>query len=159
MLPTEGKIAGYTAAGRTELAKPLLKQRDRQRQLHLHLTVLFFVGPELKELAKADTIVCRCEDVTYGRLKQENRGERPSCILVAWAMRRRICGPATEFLFNWKTESTRPPISPVRCESFLAMSTLGTRTQRNIRRQSMIWNGVMPAITTCFDGNYAGIRL
>jgi hypothetical protein len=29
----------------------------------------------------------------------------------------RVCGPATEFLFNWDPDSVRPPISPVRLAS------------------------------------------
>ena len=120
----EGKIAGYSAAGRIELAKPLLKQRDRQRQFALALDRTFSLRPELKELAKADTIVCRCEDVTYGRLKRANSW-REAKLYTRCGMgpcQGRICGPATEFLFNWKSESTRPPISPVRFESFLAIS-------------------------------------
>jgi hypothetical protein len=29
----------------------------------------------------------------------------------------RICGPATQFLFDWKPDSVRPPVYPVRVES------------------------------------------
>ena len=120
----EGKIAGYAAAGKSELAKPHFRERDKQRQFALALDRTFALRHELKELAKADTIVCRCEDVTRGQLKQENSW-REAKLYTRCGMgpcQGRICGPATEFLFNWKPESTRPPISPVRFGSFLAMS-------------------------------------
>jgi D-hydroxyproline dehydrogenase subunit alpha len=124
----EGTIAGYAAAGKSERAQSLFRKRDKQRQFALALDRTFTLRPELKELAKNDTIVCRCEDVNYGRLKQENSW-REAKLYTRCGMgpcQGRICGPATELLFNWKPESTRPPISPVRFESFLAMSDTST---------------------------------
>jgi NADPH-dependent 2,4-dienoyl-CoA reductase/sulfur reductase-like enzyme len=121
----EGKIAGYAASGRSDLAKNFFRQRDQQRQFAAVLDRTYQLRPELKELVKPDTIVCRCEDVTYGRLKQENSW-REAKLYTRCGMgpcQGRVCGPATEFLLHWRPESTRPPISPVRFESFLATSS------------------------------------
>ena len=35
---------------------------------------------------------------------------------------RGLTGPAVEFLFGWKTESTRPPVFPARVQSFAQMT-------------------------------------
>ncbi len=124
----EGKIAGYIAAGKSELAKSFFKVRHKHRRFALALDRTFALRPELKKLAKDDTIVCRCEDVTEGRLKGENSW-REAKLYTRCGMgpcQGRICGPATEFLFNWKPESTRPPVSPVRFESFLVTPQVST---------------------------------
>jgi NADPH-dependent 2,4-dienoyl-CoA reductase/sulfur reductase-like enzyme len=117
----EGQIAGYVAAGQNQLAQRLFRQRDKQRQFASVLDRTYQVRPELKELAKPKTIVCRCEDVTYGRLKQENSW-REAKLYTRCGMgpcQGRVCGPAAQFLFNWNPESTRPPVFPARFESFL----------------------------------------
>jgi len=124
----EGKIAGYAASGHSQQAKPFLWQRDKQRQFAPVLDRTYQLRAELKELVKPDTIVCRCEDVTYGRLKQENSW-REAKLYARCGMgpcQGRVCGPATEFLLHWNPESVRPPISPVRFESFLTMSKTST---------------------------------
>jgi NADPH-dependent 2,4-dienoyl-CoA reductase/sulfur reductase-like enzyme len=120
----EGKIAGYAASGQQEKAKVFLPARDKQRQFASALDRTYQLRPELKNLAKSDTIVCRCEDVTYGRLKEETswRAAKLHARCGMGPCQGRICGPATEFLFNWRPESVRPPVFPVRFESFSAMS-------------------------------------
>lgn len=124
----EGKIAGYAAAGQSERAKPFLRQRDKQRQFASALERTYRLRSELKDLVKQDTIVCRCEDVAFGRLKQQNSW-REAKLYTRCGMgpcQGRVCGPATEFLFHWNPESTRPPISPVRFESLLTISNSST---------------------------------
>jgi NADPH-dependent 2,4-dienoyl-CoA reductase/sulfur reductase-like enzyme len=120
----EGQIAGYAASGHGEKANQLLRQRDKQRKFADALHDTYQLRPELKELVKTDTIVCRCEDVIYGRLKQENSW-REAKLYARCGMgpcQGRVCGPATRFLFHWDPESVRPPLSPVRVDRFLAMS-------------------------------------
>jgi hypothetical protein len=35
----------------------------------------------------------------------------------------RVCGPATQFLFKWNSESVRPPIFPARVESLAGLNS------------------------------------
>ncbi|HET6974705.1 MAG TPA: hypothetical protein VFI24_00165, partial [Pyrinomonadaceae bacterium] len=76
---------------------------------------------ELKRLAAPETIVCRCEDVTYERLRVQNSW-RTAKLQTRCGMgpcQGRICGGAVEFLFGWRAESVRPPVLPVRVESLI----------------------------------------
>jgi NADPH-dependent 2,4-dienoyl-CoA reductase/sulfur reductase-like enzyme len=125
----EGKIAGYVASGHQEKARAFLRERNKQRQFASALERTFRLRPELKSLAKCDTIVCRCEDVTYGRLQSETswRAGKLHARCGMGPCQGRICGPATEFLFNWRPESVRPPVFPVRFASLAAMSNRSAR--------------------------------
>lgn len=110
----EGQIAGLSAAGHEAEALRLLPQRQRLQQFAQQLDRAFALRPELRNLAQADTVVCRCEDVPHAALQ--------GC--VSWrqaklhtrcgmgACQGRICGSATEFLFGWENQNTRPPIFP-----------------------------------------------
>jgi len=112
----EGKIAGLTAIGEIEKAKTLFTQRQKARRFAELLNSTFALRDELKKLPDAETIVCRCEDVRFKDLgdcdswrdaKLQTRCGMGSC-------QGRVCGSATEFLFDWKNEAVRPPIFPVK---------------------------------------------
>jgi len=118
----EGQIAGLAAAGRTSEARKLFGKRRRAERFAGALDRAFRLRPELARLPSAETIVCRCEDVTYSRL-QRHTSWRAAKLQTRCGMgpcQGRICGPATEFLFRWRTDSVRPPIFPVRVESLAA---------------------------------------
>jgi NADPH-dependent 2,4-dienoyl-CoA reductase/sulfur reductase-like enzyme len=120
----EGEIAGYAAAGQAERCRPLFAKRSRARRFADLLHRSFRLRPELKQLPKADTVICRCEDVSYGIL-QGAPSFRAAKLQMRCGMgpcQGRICGPATEFLFGWKLEGVRPPIFPARIGS-LAMES------------------------------------
>ncbi len=115
----EGKIAGLVASGEFEKAKTLFTERQKARRFALVLNKTFALRDELKNLPDAETIVCRCEDVRFKDLgkcdswrdaKLQTRCGMGSC-------QGRVCGAATEFLFNWKNSSVRPPIFPVKLEN------------------------------------------
>lgn len=115
----EGRIAGFSAAGQHETATQLFAARRRQQRFAQSLDRAFRLRAELKDLPDAETIVCRCEDVAHGRLK-EHASWRAAKLYTRCGMgpcQGRICGPAVEFLFNWRSGSVRPPIFPVRFES------------------------------------------
>jgi NADPH-dependent 2,4-dienoyl-CoA reductase/sulfur reductase-like enzyme len=110
-----GQIAGLAAAGRHPEAL-LLRRREGQRLHAAALAATFSPRPELLQLPRAETLVCRCEDVPLGRLD------------AAWTPRQaklytragmgpcqgRICGPALERLLGWdEPDSVRPPIEPL----------------------------------------------
>jgi NADPH-dependent 2,4-dienoyl-CoA reductase/sulfur reductase-like enzyme len=115
----EGEIAGLDAVGQTAQARDLFGFRDRQRKFSKALTRAYELRNELKELAEPDTIVCRCEDITF-ELLQSSDSWRAAKLHTRCGMgpcQGRICGPAVQFLFRWKAESVRPPVFPVRVSS------------------------------------------
>jgi NADPH-dependent 2,4-dienoyl-CoA reductase/sulfur reductase-like enzyme len=117
----EGEIAGLAAAGKREEAQRLFPERAKQRRFADLLNRTFALRDELKSLAAPDTIVCRCEDVPFDRLRAHHSW-RVAKLQTRCGMgpcQGRICGSAVEFLFDWKAESVRPPILPVRVESLL----------------------------------------
>lgn len=115
----EGKIAGLAAAGKFAEARSLFKQHQRAQQFADSLNHCFSLREELKSLPDAETIVCRCEDVRFEKLKNYSsfREAKLQTRCGMGACQGRICGAATEFLFGWKNESIRPPVFPVRLEN------------------------------------------
>jgi len=115
----EGEIAGLTAAGRIAQASSSFGKREKLRRFARSLDRTFHLRSELRSLPLPDTIVCRCEDVRYSHLR-EHTGWRAAKLHTRCGMgpcQGRICGPATQFLFNWNPDSARPPVFPVRVES------------------------------------------
>ena len=120
----EGEIAGYAATGKEGEARRLYARRRKAHRFAGRLNRAFSLRAELRELPQAETIVCRCEDVTFGRLQQQ-RSWREAKLQTRCGMgacQGRICGGATEFLFGWSVESIRPPVFPCRVESMKSSS-------------------------------------
>ena len=116
----EGMIAGYAAAGTFDKAHRLFGRRRKFRRFSKLLSNTFGLRDELKSLAASETIVCRCEDVTFGSLRHYDSW-REAKLQTRCGMgpcQGRICGAATQFLFGWGMESVRPPIFPARLSSF-----------------------------------------
>ncbi|HEX3103428.1 MAG TPA: FAD/NAD(P)-binding oxidoreductase [Terriglobales bacterium] len=118
----EGQIAGHAAAGQEDLARSLFSRSQKLRKFADALDRTFTLRRELRDLAAAETIICRCEDVTYSRLKAQTswRAAKLQTRCGMGPCQGRVCGPQTEFLFGWSPDSIRPPIFPARVE------TLGT---------------------------------
>ena len=119
----EGQIAGHAAAGQEDMGRSLFPLRQKLRTFADALDQTFALRPELRELAVAETIICRCEDVTYGRLKTQTswRAAKLQTRCGMGPCQGRVCGPQTEFLFGWAQDSVRPPIFPARVQSLGAM--------------------------------------
>ncbi|NUT76088.1 NAD(P)/FAD-dependent oxidoreductase, partial [Pseudomonas sp. C1C7] len=64
----EGAIAGFVAVGDNDAARQLWSRRARWQGFARALNRAFALDPRLKNLARADTLVCRCEDVSYGAI-------------------------------------------------------------------------------------------
>jgi len=112
----EGGIAGYAAAGRPDRARPLFPRRARQCRFATALEKAFALRDELKALPTPDTFLCRCEDVTFDRVRRYSTW-REAKLQTRCGMgpcQGRVCGPAAEFLLGWKHESVRPPVFPTR---------------------------------------------
>ncbi|HTW59275.1 MAG TPA: FAD/NAD(P)-binding oxidoreductase [Terriglobales bacterium] len=128
----EGQIAGLAATGRIAEAKALFGKRRRARRFAEILDRTFRLRPQLARLPSAETVVCRCEDVTYSRLQAHAswRGAKLHTRCGMGPCQGRVCGPAAEFLFNWKPDSVRPPVFPARVENLAALYT-HQETERN----------------------------
>jgi hypothetical protein len=87
------------------------------------LSALSVLDPRLKTLASDTTVVCRCEDVSFGALRKHHcwRDAKLQTRCGMGPCQGRICGAATEFLFGWDTASiianSRPPVFPARVAS------------------------------------------
>ena len=126
----EGEIAGLAAAGGVAEAERLARRRRAGQAFARRLGRTFALRAELRELPRAETVVCRCEDVPFGRLAGQ-RSWREAKLQTRCGMgpcQGRICSPATKFLFGWpettEAQSVRPPILPVQVGS-LAAAGLG----------------------------------
>ena len=115
----EGRIAGFAAAGNKAAAQNLFGKRDEGRTFARKLNEAFALRGELRSLADDKTIVCRCEDVEYGRLKNfaTFRDAKLQTRCGMGPCQGRICGTATEFVFGWEPGKVRPPIFPVKMEN------------------------------------------
>jgi NADPH-dependent 2,4-dienoyl-CoA reductase/sulfur reductase-like enzyme len=119
----EGQIAGLVAGERSESARHLFGERKKLHSFARALDRAFVLRPELRNLPRPETIVCRCEDVTYSRL-EPHRSWRAAKLQTRCGMgpcQGRVCGPATRFLFDWSPDSVRPPIFPTRFENLSAI--------------------------------------
>ncbi len=129
----EGQIAGQAAAGRTVEPKKLFVARAASQIAVRAMKEAFALRAELRSLAEADTLVCRCEDVSLGRLCQ-HKSWREAKLQTRCGMgpcQGKVCGPAAEFLFGWHADSLRPPLFPVRCSSLAAISASVDSKQMN----------------------------
>ena len=115
----EGKIAGFAAAEQIAHADSLLRARKKMTAFTNALDQAFELRDELKTLAANSTVVCRCEDVQYGKLLEYKtfRTAKLQTRCGMGACQGRICGAAVEFLFGWNDRSVRPPIFPVKMEN------------------------------------------
>lgn len=129
----EGQIAGHSAAGRRNSAIQLFTARTRHRRVVGAMKKAFALRSELATLAKPDTFLCRCEDVSIEEVRKHAswRAAKLHARCGMGPCQGRVCGAAAEFLFGWTTDSLRPPIFPVRCSSLAAMSSPENPAQRH----------------------------
>jgi NADPH-dependent 2,4-dienoyl-CoA reductase/sulfur reductase-like enzyme len=118
----DGEIAGLAAAGETSGLARLQRRRRRLTAFADRLEAAFAPRPELKERLTPDTLVCRCEDVPWGRLDPtwSPRQAKLATRLGMGPCQGRVCGPAMRFLCGWEADSVRPPIQPARISTLIA---------------------------------------
>jgi thioredoxin reductase/bacterioferritin-associated ferredoxin len=134
----EGRVAGLAAAQRlghltsAEAAKRMAPSRERLAGLHRLRRVLDRISvprPGLYELAKDDTIMCRCEEITLGEVKAALADGATDMKEVKRMTRMgmgncqgRMCGPSMqEIIAREKGRSPdqfghlnpRPPVRPI----------------------------------------------
>lgn len=110
----QGEVAASQLLGQATAARPSSAFATR-------LAASFALRPELRQLADAKTIICRCENVTLGELKTQ-RSARDAKLQTRCGMgacQGRICGPITQDLFGWSERSLRVPLQPAPLACFL----------------------------------------
>jgi NADPH-dependent 2,4-dienoyl-CoA reductase/sulfur reductase-like enzyme len=114
----QGEIAGLACAGQS--GSSLQRRAAKELAFGEGLANAFALRSELRSLSRADTIVCRCEDVAFASLsghtswtdaKLQTRCGMGPC-------QGRICGPAVEHLLGWRPVSVRQPLFPVPLQAF-----------------------------------------
>ena len=125
----EGSIAGYAANGKTKQAEHYFSERRSWRAFATRLHAAFTLRPELRQLCSNDTntIVCRCEDVSYAQLQKHSdwRDAKLHTRCGMGACQGRICGSANRFLFSWERDVGRIPISTAKIASLQTLSASG----------------------------------
>jgi D-hydroxyproline dehydrogenase subunit alpha len=127
----EGRIAGYSAAGKQKRAVKLLPMLRKLQQWGLAVERSFALRPELRNLPQADTIICRCEDVPWSALRGEHNA-RQARLYTRCGMgpcQGRICGAALRFLSGWSSDQVRPPVFPVRTSTLIANYEVQTQEE------------------------------
>ncbi len=111
----QGRIAGLAAVGRSEEVRSLSRRRRREQRFVAVLEKAFRLRSELRSLPETDTIVCRCEDVTWGRVREfdDVRDCKLKTRCGMGPCQGRVCGGALEFLKGFRPETPRPPFFPV----------------------------------------------
>jgi D-hydroxyproline dehydrogenase subunit alpha len=122
----EGQIAGLAAAERP--FSHLFKKRDLQMRFAGKLQDAFRPREELRALADAGTILCRCEDVSHGAVARLHswREAKLQTRCGMGACQGRVCGPAVVELFGWEEDTIRPPLLPSRVGTLAVSSTEGS---------------------------------
>jgi len=115
----EGEIAGLAAADLQAEALALGPAREKVEAFARGMREAFALRPELRDLARPETIACRCEDVTFDRLRPQwtPRQAKLYTRVGMGACQGRVCGAALEFLFGWPPDTVRPPLVPVTLEA------------------------------------------
>lgn len=124
----EGQIAGLVATNRQGEAQVMIGARRKGQRFTQALDTAFALDPRLRELPSNETLVCRCEDVSFGTLR-EHSCARDAKLQTRCGMgpcQGRVCGAATEFLFGWTTDSVRPPVLAASISSLVEAVAITT---------------------------------
>ncbi|MCP1106558.1 NAD(P)/FAD-dependent oxidoreductase [Serratia nevei] len=120
---TEGAIAGYAATGQRAKADALAAQRRVWRRFAAAAATSFALDKSLNSLAKPQTLLCRCEDVTLEQVRHQpdwNTAKLSSRCGMG-ACQGRVCATAARQLLGWSLPPPRVPLSPARVETLAAL--------------------------------------
>lgn len=112
----EGAMAGHAAAGNDAAAAALAGELACWQGFADALHRQFALSPALRALPRADTLVCRCEDVSHAQL-QARSGWIDAKLHTRCGMgpcQGRVCGAAAQFLYGWTPAPGRHLLAPAR---------------------------------------------
>lgn len=118
----QGEIAGRVATDQA-IAPRLLRQRARWQRFSQALDRHFALRDEVRRLADAGTVVCRCEDVTHSEL-EGREGWIDAKLHTRCGMgpcQGRVCGAALRQLFGWDLPVQRHTVQPLRVDSLVSL--------------------------------------
>ena len=115
----EGEIAGLAACGQN--TQHLQAERQRWQNFAARLAHAFALRAEIKQLATPETIICRCEDVSFAQITpfSDWRSAKLQTRCGMGACQGLVCGSALRTLRGWQVDGLRAPFSPCRIASFL----------------------------------------
>ncbi len=116
----EGEIAALAALDIPNVTSKI-HERWRWESFVSNLGRAFALRKEVLQLAEDTTTVCRCEDVSFGVLKNQP-DQRSAKLYTRCGMgpcQGRVCGPACHELFGWELNKPRWPLSPVTLDALL----------------------------------------
>lgn len=118
----QGQVAGFAAAESPEKARGLFRQRARWVEFRTRMDAAFALRDELRRLPADDTLICRCEDVPLGQIRQHHswRSAKLHTRCGMGPCQGRVCGPIIEHALGWPLESVRPPLFPASIRQLAA---------------------------------------
>ena len=117
----EGEIAGCVATGQSGRLSVLIERRARWQAFADAVRERFAIREPIRNLARPDTLICRCEDVRFDAVanapgwaaaKLQSRCGMGAC-------QGRVCGAATRALLGWTPPVPRTPLVPARIGTLL----------------------------------------
>ncbi|MBL8763749.1 MAG: FAD-dependent oxidoreductase [Phycisphaerae bacterium] len=138
----EGEIAGLAAAGAEDEAADLRGRRARARAFAGALSDAFRLREELRRVVDDATVVCRCEDVRWGRVRARScwRDAKLQTRCGMGPCQGRVCGPAMAFLRGWRVGDSRPPVYPAGAKDLaVALGSAGASAapdERGLRERT-----------------------
>ena len=117
-------IAGWAATNQIDIAKKIFAERRHWQAFSLRLKRAFVLRPELRQLCQPDTLVCRCEDVSYAQLRNYDnwRSAKLHTRCGMGACQGRVCGAANHFLFGWDKDDQGLPFTNAKLLSLSQFS-------------------------------------
>lgn len=117
----EGQIAGFAATGNTTQIQQLQRKKAHDQRFANLLQQTFQLRPEVKKLAKPDTIFCRCEDVSFAEVAHRRnwRDAKMHTRCGMGACQGRTCSAMAACLFQWQAPTAKTPLSPTRAHDLI----------------------------------------
>ena len=122
----EGRLAALAIVGR-DAGGALRREHAAAVAFARRLTEAFALRPELNQLARPDTIVCRCEDVPLSAVQRSMSG-RDAKLQTRCGMgacQGRVCGPILQRLTGAEPPQVRPPVFATRVGTLAGGNTGG----------------------------------
>lgn len=119
----QGAIAGHAAAGELTLATRLIPSLARWQDFANALRRHFKLDASVLALARPDTLICRCEDVSQAALA-ERAGWIDAKLHTRCGMgacQGRVCGAAAQALYGWQPAPPRHLLTPTRIDTLAGL--------------------------------------